>query len=315
MNNDQDLAVEAFLTLRELFFDVNAIPHSFNLRDKGITQDDPFDEYIAQSLKRIGPDVECIKASSLTTPDLVLMRPALCQGEKQEVLRFALDRIIGIEVKKLGVTKSGIARATGLDYNSTPPSDTVRVYDKTARPLDIYAYYLFVSEEPDKTVLEKKQVQVTSLALCDGGLLNDNFRFYLDTIKPRPMERNKGSYGDGGIRRRPMVVFPNPLSFDALFHHATLIHTRPDLESRCPNLKRIMTIQRKGASAFARTFYAYRLATDVSQDQEFTVQDPFATVQNERQGMRGRLELGISIITELPPEQSDDIALEPGEPT
>ena len=49
--------------------------------------------------------------------------------------------------------------------------------------------------------------------------------------------------------------------------------------------------------------------------QEFTVQDPFATVQNERQGMRGRLELGISIITELPPEQSDDIALEPGEPT
>ena len=87
---------------------------------------------------------------------------------------YQLDRIIGIEVKKLGVTKSGIARATGLDYNSTPPSDTVRVYDKTARPLDIHAYYLFVSEEPDKTIPEKKQVQITSLALCDGGLLNDN---------------------------------------------------------------------------------------------------------------------------------------------
>ncbi len=75
-----------------------------------------------------------------------------------------------------------------------------------------------------------------------------------------------------------------------------------------------MTIQRKGASESVRTFYAYRLASDVSQEQETVVRDPFATVQNQRQGMRGRLELSISIITELPAEQLDDIALEPGEP-
>ncbi len=128
------------------------------------------------------------------------------------------------------------------------------------------------------------------------------------------MERKKGSYGDGGIRHRPMVVFPNPLSFGALFHRATLIHLRPDLGSIYPELERVMTIQRKGASESVRTFYAYRLASDVSQEQETVVRDPFATVQNQRQGMRGRLELSISIITELPAEQLDDIALEPGEP-
>jgi hypothetical protein len=44
------------------------------------------------------------------------------------------------------------------------------------------------------------------------------------------------------------------------------------------------------------------------------VQDPFATVQNERQGMRGRLELDIAIVTSLPPEKSDDIVMDPGEP-
>lgn len=172
-------------------------------------------------------DAECVKAPSLTTPDLVLMRPELCQDVSQEMLRFAPERIIGIEVKKLGVTDSGkIARATGLDYNSTPPSSTVRVYDKNRKPLDIRGFYLFLSEELDKTSKEQKQTQITSIVLCDGALLNDDFQLYLDITKPRPMERNKGSYGEGGIRWRPMIVFPNPLSFDALFPYLWVVFFR-----------------------------------------------------------------------------------------
>lgn len=312
----QALSVQAFLALRQLFFASDGLPNSLNLREKGATQDDPLDEYIAQSLRDMDSDVRCIKAPSLTTPDLVLMRPGLCQGVQQEILRFALERIIGIEVKKLGVTDNGkIVRATGLDYNSTPPSATIRVYDKARKPIDIRGFYLFLSEELARTSKDKKQTQITSIVLCDGALLNDDFQLYLDITKPRPMERNKGSYGEGGIRWRPMVVFPNPLSFEALFHHVTLIHTSSGLEKEYPSLKRIMIIERKGIAETVHRFYAYRLASDVSSETvELIVQDPFTKVRKEGQGQRGRLALDISIGKTTSGEASEDIDIEPGEP-
>jgi hypothetical protein len=46
-----DLVIDAFLILRETFFDKNMQPITFNLRDKRNTQDNPLDEYICDALK------------------------------------------------------------------------------------------------------------------------------------------------------------------------------------------------------------------------------------------------------------------------
>jgi hypothetical protein len=43
-----DLSVEAFLALRNRFFDSGATPKPYSLRDKLNTQDDPLDEYICK---------------------------------------------------------------------------------------------------------------------------------------------------------------------------------------------------------------------------------------------------------------------------
>ncbi len=45
-----NLALKTFSILRSLFFDDAGIPIRFALREKRNTQDDPFDEYIANAL-------------------------------------------------------------------------------------------------------------------------------------------------------------------------------------------------------------------------------------------------------------------------
>ncbi|MFQ6102582.1 MAG: hypothetical protein ACE5OS_15330, partial [Anaerolineae bacterium] len=46
MSGDADLTIEAFVILREHFFDQNGTPKPFPLREKRNTQDNPLDEYI-----------------------------------------------------------------------------------------------------------------------------------------------------------------------------------------------------------------------------------------------------------------------------
>lgn len=124
-----DLAVESFLALRAGFFDEAAEPRSYRLRDKRNTQDDPLDEYVETILsKQLPKGVHCSRApGALTTPDLVVMRPALCNGTPRAVLASDLTRIVALEAKKLERTAAGaVARGSGLDYNTTPPCGTVR---------------------------------------------------------------------------------------------------------------------------------------------------------------------------------------------
>ena len=57
------LPIEAFKVLRSSFFDDQRQPIEFPLRDKRNTQDDPFDEYVAQLLNdRTPDDVSCEQA-------------------------------------------------------------------------------------------------------------------------------------------------------------------------------------------------------------------------------------------------------------
>ena len=319
MNGDRrsDLSVDVFLALREHFFDHDAVPRPYSLRDKRNTQDDPLDERIHQVLRAaLSGGVEVETSGPLTTPDLVVYRPDACERASPADLRANPKLIFALEVKKLERTESGkIARASGLDYNTTPPCGTVRVYDGDGGDLDIKGGYLFVCQEP---VSERPPTyRLTALALCDGDLLNEDFGYYLSIVGRRSKETGLGTYGDGANRVRPMLIFPNPLGAAFLDHRATLIHSRSDLDAEHRGLCRVGTIERSvrgegrggGRSARqsaargpadedsleTRTFHCYRDRRDVPDDSEpFRERDPFPTPQRSSEtAPRGRFVVNI----------------------
>ncbi len=119
-----DLPTFAFLALRHRFFDSAGRPVPFRLRDKRNTQDDPFDEYLVTEVLTGIEAISCARATGpLITPDMVLYRPRMCEGMDLKHRTTDINRIVGIEVKKLERTaQGGVARGSGLDYNTTPPA-------------------------------------------------------------------------------------------------------------------------------------------------------------------------------------------------
>ena len=294
-----DLSVEAFLTLRNHFFDVVAHPNPYHLRDKLNTQDDPLDEYIFNVLKsglRNGATVA--KANGpLITPDLAVYRPAICNRVSREEMRANPSYILGLEIKKLERQPSGsIARASGMDYNTTPPCGTIRVYDLDEDTLDIKGYYLFVCQEPVRG--EQQTYRLSALALCDGDLLNANFEYYKSIIGRRLKEIGLGTYGDGANRIRPMLIFSNPLGAAVLDRQSTLIHSRDDLEVEYPALRQAGVIERTVLNEKVpgiRIYYCYRDRRDTSANTRvFRMRDPFPTPKRtEMTIQRGRFVINV----------------------
>lgn len=301
MNSDSrtDLSVEAFLALRNRFFDAGATPKSYYLRDKRNTQDDPLDEYICEVLKTALRDgIEVTKASGpLITPDMAIYRTTLCDHAHRDDLRADLTRIFGLEVKKLERQATGsIARASGMDYNTTPPCGTVRIYDRGGDALDIKGFYLFVCQEAIQG--EQQTYRLTAFALCDGALLNEDFDYYTSIVGQRSKEIGIGTYGDGANRLRPMIIFSNPLGAPFLDHQSTLIHARGDLEAEYSALRRIGSIERTvpdETDPGIRTFHCYRDRRDSPDGAEtFRKRDPFPTPRRtEKTVSRGRFVIGV----------------------
>lgn len=293
-----DLIPVIFAVLRDAFFDNGATPKAFPLRDKRNTQDDPLDEHIHKVLTadpRLAGETHCSKAPGpLITPDMVILRTALCEGVLRSSLRSDLSRIVGLEVKKLERERSGaVGRNSGLDYNTTPPCGTVRVYDRYSKPLDIRGFYLFVCQEP--VPAHPGQFRLTALILCDGDLLNADFEFYLSIVGLRTKQIDLGTYRDGANRIRPMLIFANPLGVSTLDHQVTLIHTRPDLERAFPGLLLAGRIKRTTREAGLATFYCYRMQADLAAGHApFDLTDPFPTpVRTEATRGRGRFRIAI----------------------
>ena len=294
-----DLSVEAFQSLRNHFFDAGAAPKPYFLRDKRNTQDDPLDEYIHRVLESdLGDATNVAKARGpLITPDMAVYRPALCDSTDRKDLRADLTRIFGIEVKKLErQATGGIARASGMDYNTTPPCGTVRVYDGRGDPFDIRGFYLFVCQEALPG--GRQDYRLTALALCDGNLLNEDFNYYTSIVGQRSKEIGIGTYGDGANRHRPMIVFSNPLGASFLDFQSTLIHARDDLEAGYPTLRRIGSIERTVPGELdpgVRTFHCYRDRRDVPDGAEpFCARDPFPMPsRTEKTVPRGRFVIGV----------------------
>ncbi len=294
-----DLSVKTFLALRDHFFDDDAVPTPYVLEDKLNTQDDPLDRYICAVLgKELGEGIEVLRASGpLITPDMAVYRPQYCTQRSREELRVDSTCILELEVKKLERQSSGgVARASGLDYNTTPPCGTVRVYDGSGSSLDIRGFYLFVCQEP--VVREERTYRITALALCDGNLLNEDFDYYISIIGQRRKEVGLGTFGDGANRVRPMIIFSNPLGVAFLDHHSTIIHSRDDLEAQHPSIRCIGSIERTVRAQTDpgfRLFHCYRDSRDVTEYTErIHVRDPLPTPRRSaKTAPRGRFVVNI----------------------
>jgi hypothetical protein len=268
-----DLTVEAFLILREAFFQADGSPKLFSLREKHNTQDDPLDEYIAKLLQSKLADALCQKSSGpLISPDLVLYRPEECRQARSLGLRDDVAKIVAIEVKKLERGENGqIARSSGLDYNTTPPCGVIRVYDGDDQPLAIRGFYLFVCQERNP----EGQVFLSALALVDGNVLNDDFDLYLRITSQREKEVGLGTYGDGANRNRPMLIFANPLGASQLDHASSLVSGNAAASSD-ERIKLVYRIKRQTTANSWHEFSAYRQVSDIPAN--WTVEeliDPF----------------------------------------
>ncbi len=285
-----DIPTTVFISLRSRFFDDLGKPKSFNLRPKQNTQDDPFDEFLANVALSGIDGLECVKASGpLITPDLALFRSALCRGAKPEDLRDDLTRLVAFEVKKLERTPNGtVARASGLDYNTTPPCGRVRIYDDAGVTLDVRGFYIFVCLEAANA-----GVMVTALAIVDGNILNTDFAFYLSIVGEREKKIELGSYADGADRARPMLIFSNPLGVAQFNKGACLIHPSSDLETKTAStLKRVHLLKRTKKGAIDAEFHVYRTRTDAEGMEVTTLIDPMPTpTRDTKTRPRGRFKL------------------------
>jgi hypothetical protein len=218
---------------------------------------------------------------------LVLLRPDRCNGVPRAALRDDLTRIVGIEVKKLERMPSGsVARQSGLDYNTTPPCGTIRVYDVNDNPLDIRGFYLFVCQEQEPEAANT--YKLSGLALCDGNVLNEDFDLYLSAIGQREKEIGLGTYGNGANRNRPMFIFANPLGVPELDHAATLIHPDSILAQGETGLRMAYRLIRT-AKGGKRVFYCYRVAVDIEASHSITdLIDPFPTPLSRSTRTQGR---------------------------
>jgi hypothetical protein len=180
-----------------------------------------------------------------------------------------------------------------MDYNTTPPCGTVRVYDLRGAALDIRGFYLFVCQEAVRN--QSGKYQLSSLVLCDGNLLNEDFNYYLSIVGERVKEIGLGTYGNGANRSRPMLIFSNPLNTLHLDHSVTLIHPRDDLERDVSQLKQVGIIKRTMQQGGTSVFYCYRFADDVPEDhRQFELLDPFPLpARTEKTQPRGRFRLNL----------------------
>ncbi len=287
----KNLAAQVFALLRNKFFDEKGKPIKFELREKRNTQDDPFDEYIAASLDKnlMELGVRCQRSPGpLISPDMAVYLDT--SDIYFENTFNNPDTLIGIEVKKLERGANGsVARATGMDYNSTPPCGRVRIYSPEDKPMEIKGYYLFACLEQD----DKGLYYVSAMTLCDGSILNDDFELYKQITGSREKGINIGTYGDGANRNRPMLIFSNPLGSKLLDHKISLI-SGMKLSDDYEGLALAWRFIRKDIQGEKHIFYTYLDDRDLPDGHSVEdVLEPFPSPQNRvsETQVRGKFKL------------------------
>ncbi|WP_157251979.1 hypothetical protein [Nonomuraea typhae] len=284
-----DLPASVFAILAQEFFDTTGAPVPFSLAGKGNTQDDPFDRHVAEILKdRLPADSLVVSAHKpLVSPDVVIARPEEYDLLTQGGADYDTRAIFGLEVKKVNLTANRTsARGSGMDYNTTPPCATIRVYTNRGKEIRIPGFYLFVVLEK---ALSPGDVFVHSLALVAGAALNKDVELYDKVTGRRKKAIDLGTYGDGLDRQRPMLVFSNPLGWSWMLNAATLISERDDLAMEQPITLVREIVRTTRLPDVAETFHCYRLSALHPALEEPAV-DPFPQPKNrtEETTPRGR---------------------------
>lgn len=181
----------------------------------GSVQDDPFDCWIEEEIKRTLPDsFEVFHSGQLTTPDLVIR-------DKNTGL------VVGLEIKKLIQNNKGKdPRGMTLDYNSCLPCGKamVKVGGDT---IIVPCYYLFA-------LLSPMSDRIITLIILDGDFINYDFELHKEAKYSNYTEYSHGPYGEGSVRHRKMYTYPNPLNSQLeMFHlHQLLVVKKSSLEMR-----------------------------------------------------------------------------------
>ena len=181
----------------------------------GSVQDDPFDCWIEEEIKRTLPDsFEVFHSGQLTTPDLVIR-------DKNTGL------VIGLEIKKLIQNNKGKdPRGMTLDYNSCLPCGKamVKIGGDT---IIVPCYYLFA-------LLSPMSDSIITLIILDGDFINYDFELHKEAKYSNYTEYSHGPYGEGSVRHRKMYTYPNPLNSQLeMFHlHRILVVKKSSLEMR-----------------------------------------------------------------------------------
>ena len=161
-----------------------------NYTTSGTVQDDPFDEWTSDQLKKKQSEYFVHHAGKLSSPDIV-------------VIDKTTKDLCGIEVKKLDAdSKGNDPRGLTLDYNSTVPCGFQEIkFNEEITKIKVFYFFALVF---------KKKI-ITSI-LCDGNFLNSDFKFHKDSKISNESTYGHGSYGEASIRHRKMYNFPNPLN-------------------------------------------------------------------------------------------------------
>ncbi|MDE2809452.1 MAG: hypothetical protein OXN90_13630 [Gemmatimonadota bacterium] len=165
----------------------------------GTVQDDPFDCWVADTIRDALLDIEVFHSGKLTTPDLVLRSKMT-------------NSLLGLEVKKLIQKEDGKdPRGLTIDYNSCLPCGKalVKVGENT---VEVPCFYFFALLSPNSSSM------VTTI-LMDGDFLNYDFDLHKDAKYANQSEYDHGPYGEGSIRHRRMYTYPNPLNYKLSFFH------------------------------------------------------------------------------------------------
>lgn len=201
---------------RELISKIGKKGIPVNMRVKslvGTVQDDPFDTWIEDEIRKaLPPTFEVFHSGSLTTPDIIIR-------DKQNGI------IVGLEIKKL-IQKSNGSDSRGLtiDYNSSLPCGSTLI-KVGAETIIIPCFYLFA-------LLDLSSLNIVTLILMDGDFLNYDFDLHKEAKYSNYTEYNHGPYGEGSIRHRKMYTYPNPLNSKISEFHMRqiLVAKKPDFE-------------------------------------------------------------------------------------
>lgn len=184
----------------------------------GTVQDDPFDWWIMDKMKKIFPEtMEIIHSGSLTTPDIVIRDRTT-------------GKIVGLEIKKLIMSSKGKdPRGLTLDYNSCLPCGRtfVKVGEDT---VVIPCFYLFA-------LLDSSSTNIVTLIILDGDFLNYDLDLHREAKYSNYSEYNHGPYGEGSVRHRKMYTYPNPLNskISSFNMKHVLVAKKTDLLGVVPN--------------------------------------------------------------------------------